>query len=95
MLSGHLTAAALGLIALALTARALGPEQLGLLALIEAYARVVDRFIRVEPWQALIKYGADALEGDRPEDFRSLLKFGVLVDIGGAAGSASWRSPSW
>ena len=58
------------------------------MALIEAYARVVDRLIRVEPWQALIKYGADALEGDRPEDFRSLLKFGVLVDIGGAAGSA-------
>ena len=81
-------AAALGLIALALTARALGPEQLGLLALIEAYARVVDRLIRLEPWQALIKYGADALEGDRPEDFRSLLKFGVLVDAGGAACSA-------
>ncbi len=88
LLSGHLTAAALGLIALALTARALGPEQLGLLALIEAYARVVDRLIRLEPWQALIKYGADALEGDRPEDFRSLLKFGVLVDAGGAVCSA-------
>ena len=45
----------------------MGPEQLGLLALIEAYTRVVDRLIRLEPWQALIKYGADALEGDRRE----------------------------
>jgi O-antigen/teichoic acid export membrane protein len=85
LLSGHLVAAGLGLIALALTARALGPAQLGLLALIEAYARLIDRLIRVEPWQALIKYGADALESDRPEDFRSLLKFGVLIDAGGAA----------
>lgn len=89
LLSGNLVAAALGLIALALMARALGPEQLGLLALIEAYARVVDRLIRLEPWQALIKYGADALERDRHEDFRSLLKFGVLVDAGGAACSAA------
>jgi glycosyltransferase involved in cell wall biosynthesis len=88
LLSGSLVAAGLGLIALALTARALGPAELGLLALIEAYARVIDRFIRLEPWQALIKYGADALEGDRPEDFRSLLKFGVLVDVGGALCSA-------
>ena len=89
LLSGNLAAAGLGLIALALMARALGPEQLGLLALIEAYVRVVDRLIRLEPWQALIKYGADALEGERPEDFRSLLKFGVLVDAGGALCSAA------
>jgi O-antigen/teichoic acid export membrane protein len=88
LLSGNLVAAALGLVALALTARALGPEQLGLLALIEAYTRVVDRLIRLEPWQALIKYGADALEGDRREDFRSLLKFGVLIDLAGASCSA-------
>jgi O-antigen/teichoic acid export membrane protein len=88
LLSGNLVAAALGLVALALTARALGPEQLGLLALIEAYTRVVDRLIRLEPWQALIKYGADALEGDRRDDFRSLIKFGVLIDAAGAASSA-------
>ena len=88
LLSGNLVAAALGLVALALIARALGPEQLGLLALIEAYTRVVDRLVRLEPWQALIKYGADALEGDRRDDFRSLLKFGVLIDAGGAACSA-------
>jgi O-antigen/teichoic acid export membrane protein len=88
LLSGNLVAAALGLVALALTARALGPAQLGLLALIEAYARLVDRLIRLEPWQALIKYGADALERDRREDFRDLLKFGMLIDAGGAACAA-------
>lgn len=89
LLSGNLTAAGLGLVALALMARALGPEHLGLLALIETYARLVDRLIRLEPWQALIKYGADALEGGRPDDFRSLLKFGVLVDAAGAVGAAA------
>jgi O-antigen/teichoic acid export membrane protein len=88
LVSGNMVAAGLGLVALAASARALGPELLGVLALIEAYTALVDRLIRLEPWQALIKYGADALEGDRPDDFRSLLKFGVLIDAGGAACSA-------
>jgi O-antigen/teichoic acid export membrane protein len=86
--SGNVAAAGLGLVALALSARVLGPELLGVLALIEAYTALVDRLIRLEPWQALIKYGADALEGNRPDALRSLLKFGVLVDAGGAACSA-------
>ena len=88
LVSGNVVAAGLGLVALALTARALGPEVLGLLALIEAYAALVDRLLRLEPWQALIKYGADALERDRHGDFRDLLKLGVLIDVCGAALSA-------
>jgi O-antigen/teichoic acid export membrane protein len=88
LVSGNVVAAGLGLVALALTARALGPELLGLLALIEAYAALVDRLLRLEPWQALIKYGADALERERRDDFRDLLKFGVLVDVCGAVVSA-------
>jgi O-antigen/teichoic acid export membrane protein len=88
LVSGNVVAAGLGLVALALTARALGPELLGLLALIEAYAALVDRLLRLEPWQALIKYGADALERERHGDFRNLLKYGVLIDVCGAAISA-------
>ncbi len=88
LVSGNVVAAGLGLVALALTARALGPELLGLLALIEAYAALVDRLLRLEPWQALIKYGADVLERKRHDDFRDLLKFGVLIDVCGAVISA-------
>ena len=84
LISGNVVAAGLGLVALALTARALGPELLGILALIEAYGALVDRLIRLEPWQALIKYGADVLEQDKQDDFRSLLKFGALLDACGA-----------
>ena len=89
LVSGNMVAAGLGLVALALSARALGPELLGLLALIEAYAALVDRLIRLEPWQALIKYGADVLERQGHDDFRSLLKFGVLIDLCGALVSAA------
>jgi len=88
LISGNVIAAGLGLVALALTARALGPELLGVLALIEAYAALVDRLIRLEPWQALIKYGADALERNARDEFRSLVKFSALLDVCGAAAGA-------
>jgi O-antigen/teichoic acid export membrane protein len=84
LISGNVVAAGLGLGALALTARALGPELLGILALIEAYGALIDRLTRLEAWQALIKYGADVLEQKRDDDFRSLLKFGALLDVCGA-----------
>jgi O-antigen/teichoic acid export membrane protein len=80
LLSGHAGASFLGLVALALTARALGPELLGVLALIQAYIGMVDR-ARLETWPALIKYGAQALEEERHEDFKGLIKFGFLLDV--------------
>ena len=85
LVSGSAAAAGLQFVTLILTARALGPAALGILALIEAHVRLVDGLVRLEPWQAVIKYGADNLENGRPEAFRALIKFGVLVDIGGAA----------
>jgi O-antigen/teichoic acid export membrane protein len=87
LLGGTAAASLMGLAALALTARALGPEMLGVLALIQAYTRLVDR-ARLESWQALIKYGADALENQQLGEFRSLLKFGVLLDVVGAVFAA-------
>ena len=80
LLSGTAGASFLGLVALALTARALGPELLGVLALIQAYNGMVDR-ARMETWPALIKYGAEALEHERRDDFKSLIKFGFLLDV--------------
>lgn len=84
LMSGSAVAAGLQFITLILTARALGPTTLGLLAMIEAHVRLVDGLVRLEPWQAVIKYGAHDLEHDQPQRFRALIKFGVLVDIGGA-----------
>jgi len=84
LVSGNAVSAALGLVTLALTARTLGPEGLGIFAMIEAYGRLIDQLFRLEPWQALIKYGAEALEHERVDDFRQLLKFGVVLDAVGA-----------
>ena len=88
LVTGSAAAAALQFVTLILTARTLGPAALGILALIEAHVRLVDSLVRLEPWQAVIRYGADNLENGRPSAFRALIKFGVLVDIGGAAAAA-------
>lgn len=75
----------LGLLTLALTARALGPAGLGILALVEAYVRTVDMLFRFQPTQAVIKYGAEAMETGNNERFKRLVKLSVLIDLIGGA----------
>lgn len=84
MLAGNASSTLIGLIAFALTARALGPAQYGALALCFTYTRAVERIVSFQSWQPLIKYGAEAIEGGRTEDLKQLLKFGLLLDISGA-----------
>jgi O-antigen/teichoic acid export membrane protein len=84
LLTGTGGAAILGLGSLAMAARTLGPELLGVIAMIEAYANTVNRLLRPETWQALIKYGAGLLERDENEAFAQLMKFGIVIDVVGA-----------
>lgn len=84
LFSANVAVALLSLASMALMARALGPAAFGVLAMIEAYARLVDLFVRLEPWHAVIKYGAEALERQQSRDFKSLVKFATLIDLGGA-----------
>ena len=47
-------------VTLFITARALGPAGLGILALVESFVRIVDLILRLEPWQAVIRYAIQA-----------------------------------
>lgn len=89
LVSGNASAVALGMITLALSAQMLGPALLGILATVEGYGRMVDQIVRLETWQALIRYGADALEKGDGHRFRALVKLGVIVDLVGASLSAT------
>lgn len=89
LFSANMIVAGLGMLTLIVMARSLGPTGLGILALIEAYARSVDRIFRFEPWQTLVRYGTHALEHSDENEFRRLVKFSTLFDLGGAALSAS------
>jgi O-antigen/teichoic acid export membrane protein len=88
LFSGNVGASILGLLSLSITAHALGSQGLGMLVLITTYVLVVDKLINFQSWQALIKYGAEALEQGRPEDFKSLIKFGFLLDLSTALAGA-------
>lgn len=81
--SSQAVIAGLGLISLMLTARALGPAGLGVLALIEAYARSIARLCHPEPWQALIRHGAVSLEQGRPDELGRLAWLSLMVDLAG------------
>jgi O-antigen/teichoic acid export membrane protein len=84
LFSGNVITAIIGLVSMSLTGRALGPELVGALFLIQAYVLFVNALVNFQAWQGLIKYGAEALKNKRSDDFKALMKFGFLLDIGSA-----------
>lgn len=84
VLSSNVVVSGLTFATLVLTSRSLSPAGLGMLVMIEAYGRIFDQVLRLEPSQALIRQGT--LHGHRPDDgpFRRLVKFGFMLDIGGS-----------
>ena len=101
LFGGNMLASLLGFASLALTARALGVERFGFLVLITTYVAIVDNLVNFQSWQAIIKYGADALEQIHEEDFKSLIKIGFLLDATTAvlatilAASGAWFVGQW
>ena len=84
LLSGSAAGAVFGLAAAALTARALGPFDYGILALALTFVRATEKFITFQSWQPLIKYGAMLDPKAERDDLRALLKFGMMLDAAGA-----------
>jgi O-antigen/teichoic acid export membrane protein len=80
LISGDTVSAVLGVLTFAVSARALGAEKLGMLVLIDAYVRIVDKLMNFQSWQFMIKFGSDALENRDVGGFKALVKFGTLVD---------------
>jgi O-antigen/teichoic acid export membrane protein len=70
-----------GLIAMAASARALGAEGIAVVALVEAYMRLSALFVHLEPWQAVIRYGSEALEKGDTKRLRTLIGFSTAVDV--------------
>lgn len=80
LIGGDTVSAVLGVLTFAVTARALGVEKLGMLVLIDAYVRIVDKLVNFQSWQFMIKYGSDALAAKDHPGFKALVKFGTIVD---------------
>lgn len=80
LFTGSAGASLLGLLSLAMTARALNKDQFGVLVLISTYVLFVDKLVNFQSWQAVIKYGAEAIFNKRDDDLKSLFKFGFMLD---------------
>ncbi|WP_298908501.1 oligosaccharide flippase family protein [uncultured Aliiroseovarius sp.] len=87
--SSQIAIAVLGMLSLAVSARALGAAGLGALALIEAFARINARLVHFEPWQAVIQFGSAALTNEETLRFERLVGLSIVLDvIGGLAAAA-------
>ncbi|AFL51798.1 O-antigen/teichoic acid export membrane protein [Sinorhizobium fredii] len=82
LLTGNALTSLLGLVGFALTARALGPSEYGVLALCFTYTSAIERLVNFQSWQPLIKFGA---QSKSTETLASLFKFGLVLDISAAA----------
>jgi O-antigen/teichoic acid export membrane protein len=96
LLSGRIVNAIVGLAYIALTARSLGKEMMGVVVLINAFAQFLGEVAHFQSWQTLITYGtAPALENDRPK-FHQVLRLSLLLDgISGVIGVALGVLGSW
>ena len=81
LLSANMVAAVLELLGVVLTARALGAEQYGILALVLAYQLTIRALVAFEAWQAIIKFGSEALQANDRPALRQLIKFAFAIDI--------------
>jgi O-antigen/teichoic acid export membrane protein len=81
MLSGNAFSAVLALVSLSIAMRVLGPAQYGILALVVSYGRLIDRIVRFESWQPLIKYAAGLGPDPAPSKLRQLYGFGLRLDF--------------
>lgn len=93
LVTGNVANAALMLLASVIAARALGPAGFGVLTLVLALGRTVERVVRFESWQPLIRF-ATALEGEERDDAAAreklarLFAFGLALDIAAAFAAA-------
>lgn len=67
-----------------LRARSLGAELFGTLSMIQAYIGTVTVLCGPESWQALIKYGTNALALQKRDEFLGYIRISFLLDFIGA-----------
>jgi O-antigen/teichoic acid export membrane protein len=84
LLSANVVAGVLGLVSVVLAARALGPDRYGVFALVIVYEVTVGKLVSFNAWQAVIKFGSEALHANDRPGLRQLVKFGYCLDVSSA-----------
>ena len=69
-----------GLVTMAMLTRHLGVVLFGVLAVIRTLATAVSDYANFNTWQAVIKYGAEAIAQDRKDDVKRVIKLSFVLD---------------
>jgi O-antigen/teichoic acid export membrane protein len=87
----------MGLVALALVARHLGPGGFGVIALLQSYTFTINWLVNFQTWQAIVRYGAELEGEDQRPGLRGLLRLSLLLDAGTAllGGVLGWALAGW
>lgn len=84
LFGGKTSAVLIGLAVLAIAARALTIQELGILLLLHAFIALITGIATFKSWQALIQFGTRPMKiGDLPR-FHRLLRFSIGLDISAA-----------
>lgn len=89
VIAGQAMGTLLGFLALTLNTRALGPEQLGVLFLVQATGEMALAICSFQNWRMVIKFGAAAIAAGDGPGLRAIWRFGFLLDVLTAACAAS------
>jgi O-antigen/teichoic acid export membrane protein len=86
LLGGKAAAGLISLIYMVIAARLLGPEQYGVLVLVNYFAMLVGGLVAFPGWHAIVRYGVGpAAENDHAKLLRLLRFAGAIELVGGAA----------
>jgi O-antigen/teichoic acid export membrane protein len=77
---GRAAGGVLSFIATVLSARALGPEDFGVVAMISAYVLVVRGFVNIKPFEAIVGYGVALADERNHAGLAHLLRVSLFLD---------------
>lgn len=81
IMTGKAAAGLISLVYMVIAVRALGARDYGILILVHGYTVTVGGIIEFPGWQAVVRYGAQAVAGDDSGRMVRLLRFASLVEL--------------
>ena len=78
---GETTSSVLNLISVILLVKILGNNSYTIFVLAQSYMTIIDSLVNFQSWQAVIKFGSEAIACHDYKKLSSLIKIGVIVDF--------------
>lgn len=88
LIFGNVFNAGVMLLSIVIVARSLGPAEYGIMVMVLAFGRTVERIFRFESWQPLIKFSTELEDSATGDEMGRLFAYGLAIDIAAATTAA-------